>query len=368
MSAGDITALQLLGPSTGGIRVHVAALAGGLERRGLAAPVLGPAGVLGDLGNQAGDVRVPAGVSPLSLLAARHDLRPWRSGADIVHAHGLKAAWVALGGRPRRPLVMTVHNVVLDEAAGRSADFQRRLERHVLGKADRVIAPTAAIVDRIIGTVASDRLRVVAPTFPTAHPGDARATVREAWGVDDDTPVVICVARLHPQKDLETLLGAWVSVVSDHPTARLGIVGEGPSRADLEGLATKLGIERSVHFLGFRPHAVDEIAAADAMVLTSLWEAIPIVLVEAMQLGVPVVSTDVGLASDLLARADETGRTGGSVVPIGDVGGVARGLSALLEDPAEARSRGEVGRAVALELFDPDTLVGAVADVYEEVV
>ena len=50
------------------------------------------------------------------------------------------------------------------------------------------------------------------------------------------------------------------------------------------------------------------------------------------------------------------------------MGGVARGLSALLEDPAEARSRGEVGRAVALELFDPDTLVGAVADVYEEVV
>jgi hypothetical protein len=278
---------------------------------------------------------------------ARHDLRPWRSGADIVHAHGLKAGWVALGGRPRRPLVMTVHNVVLDEAAGRSADLQRRLERHVLGKADRVIAPTAAIADRIIGTVPSDRLRVVAPTFPTAHPG---------------------VARLHPQKDLETLLGAWVSVVSDHPTARLGIVGEGPSRSDLEGLATKLGIERSVHFLGFRPHAVNEIAAADAMVLTSLWEAIPIVLVEAMQLGVPVVSTDVGLAADLLARADESGRTGGSVVPIGDVGGVARGLSALLEDPAEARSRGEVGRAVALELFDPDTLVGAVADVYEEVV
>ena len=56
------------------------------------------------------------------------------------------------------------------------------------------------------------------------------------------------------------------------------------------------------------------------------------------------------------------------MVPIGDVGGVARGWSALLDDPAEARSRGEVGRAVALERYDPDTLVGAVADVYEEVV
>ncbi|MBS1837830.1 MAG: hypothetical protein JST64_09055, partial [Actinobacteria bacterium] len=71
-------ALQVLGPSTGGIRVHVATLAHHLGSIGVEAPVVGPAGVMTGLGAQAGVVEVPAGMSPLALLRARRRLQPWR--------------------------------------------------------------------------------------------------------------------------------------------------------------------------------------------------------------------------------------------------------------------------------------------------
>ncbi len=354
-------AMQLLGPSTGGIRVHVATLAAELTALGVDAPVVGPAGVLDGLGPQAGVVAVPSALSPTALLAARRELRPWRGPAQVVHAHGLKAAWVALRGRPPRPLVVTVHNVVLDESAGRAAGWQRRLERGVLARADRVIAPTGAIAAGLDGVVPRDRVRVIVPASPVPVLERSRRQVRAAIGVSDDTPLVTCVARLHPQKDLPTLLRAWASTVARVPDARLAVVGEGPERVALEAQCRVLGIDGSVDLVGFDHHAVDWIGAADVVALSSVWEAIPLVLAEAMQLGVPVVSTDVGLAAELLGD----GRAG-QVAPVGDDEGLAAGMVRFLSDPAAAEAAGAAGRELAARRFDPGELSAAVATVYEE--
>lgn len=356
-------ALQLLGPSTGGIRVHVATLAAELEAIGIDAPVVGPVAVMGDLGPQAGAVDVPSATSPGALLRARRELRPWRESSHLVHAHGLKAAWVAVGGRPRRPLVVTVHNVVLDEAAGRAAAFQRRLERAVLGRADRVIAPTRAIADGLSGVVRPDRLRVVVPASPVPVLRRSRAEVRAAVGASDDTPLVICVARLHPQKDLPTLFRAWERVVEQVPDARLVVVGEGPDRDALSAMVQRSGLDASVDLVGFDPHAVDWIGAADVTVISSVWEAIPLVLAESMLLGVPVVSTEVGLAAELLGD----GR-GGAVVALRDDVALAAELVELVSDPERAARAGEIGRELASERFEPAVLARQVADVYEELV
>ena len=356
------TAVQLLGPSTGGIRNHVTTLAAGLRRLGWSAPVLGPAGVLDGIGELDGVVAVPAGLSPTGLLAARQEVRPWRADDPVLHAHGLKAAWTLVGGRPRRPVVMTQHNVVLDQSAGRSADLQRRLEREVLKRVDRVVAPTPHLAEALAGTVPEDRIRVVVPCFPRPVPTASRSEVRHRLGLSDDTPVVVSVTRLHPQKDLTTLVTAWSGVVARVPDAQLVVVGEGPARSEVESAVAAAGLERSVQLIGSRPRAADELAAADVAVLTSVWEAIPIVLAEALLLGVPVVSTDVGMATDLMGDG-----TGGTVVPVGDAEAVADGLVSLLEDP----DRVEVGRAGqvrAEQVFDPDALVAGVASVYEELV
>jgi glycosyltransferase involved in cell wall biosynthesis len=355
-------ALQLLGPSTGGIRVHVATLAAGLEDRGVEAPVVGPAGVLHGLGPQVGVVAVPAGTSPGGLLAARRSLAPWRGPADVIHAHGLKAGWVAVRGRPDRPVVLTLHNVVLDQAVGRAAGAQRLLERAVIRRADRVIAPTDAIAAGLDGVVPRERVRVIVPVSPSPRPEIGRAEVRARLGVSDDTPLVVCVARLHPQKDLVTLLRAWAAVATDVPRARLAVIGEGPERGALEALITDLGIAGSVTLAGFGTHAVDQIAAADVLAISSVWEAIPLVLAEALQLGVPVVSTRVGMAERLLGDG-----AGGFVVDVGDAPAMAHALVALLGDPGAARTAGRNARERSRDVFGPDALVEAVLDVYREV-
>ncbi|MFZ4519227.1 MAG: glycosyltransferase [Microthrixaceae bacterium] len=353
-------AVQVLGPSTGGIRVHVACLAQHLREAGVDTPVVGPAGVLDGLGPQEGVVPVPAGMSPVALRRARAAVRRWRTPPGILHAHGLKAAWTVVGGRPRRPVVVTVHNVVLDASAGRAAGVQRRLERAVLRRADRVIAPTAAIAEGLDG-VAPDRIRIILPASPWPVARRSRAEVRAGWGVGDHTPVVVSTARLHPQKDPATLAAAWARVATARPDARLVVVGEGPARGDLEADLARQGLEDSVILHGFSAHAVDELAAADLSWITSRWEAVPLVLAESLALGVPVVSTAVGLAPELLGDG-----AAGAVVPVGDASGLAGATVGLLEDPDRRRAAGVRAHGLAAERFDPARQSDAVLDVYRE--
>ncbi len=359
----EMTALQLLGPSTGGIRVHVATLAAGLEDLGVRAPVVGPRGVLDGLGPQAGEVPVPAGLSPLGWWRARTALRPWRGEADVVHTHGLKAAWTALGGRPRRPIVCTVHNVVLDESAGRLTRIQRPLERQVLQRVDRVVALTTSMAEELGAFVPAERLRVALPASRPPEPSRPAGEVRRELGVAPDAPLVVCAARLHPQKDLPTLLRAWRLVSRERPDAQLRIVGDGPLRAELEAEVARLGIGGTAALVGHVPRAVDHLAAADVAVMTSIWEGASIVLAECTQLGVPVVSTPTGMAADLL-----DGERGGVLVPVGDHEAVAAALADLLGDPERARRLGERGREHARRVFEPRRAIGAVADIYREVV
>ncbi len=353
--------VQLLGPSAGGIRVHVATLAAGLRDRGVESPVLGPAAVMNGIGPQAGVVRVPDGVNPLGLLQARRDLAPWRRDAQIVHAHGLKAAWTAVRGSPRRPVAVTVHNMVLTEAAGAMAPLQRLLQRRVLARADRVIVLTSSMQRELAGFVAPERIRVALPAAPAPEVLEDRSTVRSRLGVGANVPLVVCVARLHPQKDLPTLLLAWQVVHARAPDAVLVIVGDGPQRRELEDLRVHLGLESSVKLAGRRPHAVDEIAAADVVVMTSIWEGAALVLAETTQLGIPMVSTPTGLAPDLL-----DGEVGGTIVSFGDHDGVADALCNMLDDPGAAAEMGRRGRERARALFDPSRAIEEIMDVYRE--
>jgi glycosyltransferase involved in cell wall biosynthesis len=354
------TALQVLGPSTGGIRVHVAELSSRLRRQGWDAPVIGPRSVLGALGEQAGVVPVPAGASPLGLASARRALSPWRAPADVIHAHGLKAGWVCVGGRPRRPVVLTQHNVVLDGPPGFRVRAERLAERAVLRRVDRLVVPTEAMALMLDGIIPSDRVRVVLPASPVASAHRSRVRVRGELGVPDDAPLAVCVARLHPQKDLVTLLDAWRDVHAMVPGAVLAVVGEGPQRGELERLASDRSLGGTVRLSGASPHAVDELAAADLAVISSRWEAVPLVLVEALQLGVPVVSTDVGLAGEVLPS--------GCVVPVGDAVALGAATASRLDDLPSALREVAPAVAVARARFDPAAGASAVADVYRELV
>jgi glycosyltransferase involved in cell wall biosynthesis len=277
---------------------------------------------------------------------------------DIVHAHGLKAGWVAALTPGRAPLVVTVHNLVLDEAAGRSAPLLRLLEGALPGRADALIAVSVGIAERFGDAGA----RMIPPAGPPPVPSRDRATVRAAHGIPAGAPLVVAVARLHPQKDLITLIDSAVLLRALVPDVRVLIVGEGPLEGALRAHIERRGVSDAVTLAGPSANAADEIAAADVVAITSIWESGPLVAAEALELARPVVSTPVGFVPELI----EDGRTG-RLVPTGDPVALASALADVLGDPVTAAVMGSAGRERARELLGARALVVAVAAVYDEV-
>lgn len=342
--------LQVLGPSTGGIRRHVDALRTFLPAYGIESTVAGPAGVLDPLDHV---VEVPTGLDPVSAFRARASVARAVDGHDLVHAHGLKAGWLASTVRERPPLVLSVHNLVLDEAAGRAAPLLRRLESALPGRADRTIAISREVAARFGGGPGSDRIVVIPPAGPVPSPSLEPAAVRRRLGIADDDDLVVTPARLHPQKDLRMLLDAAAIVRRERPRLRWFVFGDGPSRGELEAEITARSLTDVVTLAGRRPSVDDEIAAADVVAVTSRWESGPLVVLEALALRRPVVSTSVGLVPEVVAAPH------GRVVAVGDAVAFAEAVVDVLA------SRGRTAPEPNADLA-PERLVGRVADVYRE--
>lgn len=348
--------LQLLGPSAGGIRRHVAALTAELRRRGRPIDVAGPPGVMEGLIPLDHVVTVPARARPLTAVRAARAVRAIGEGR-ILHAHGLKAGAVALAGRRGRPVVVTIHNLVLDEVAGASAWWQRHLEQEVVIRADQVIA----VSDEMAGRLARADIAVIPPVAPAPVVERGRDEVRRALGVSDEDPLVVCVARLHPQKDLPTLVAGVPALLERMPRAQVRIVGDGPERSRLADAIVRAGVAHSVALAGPSPNGADEMAAADVVVLSSLWEGNPVVIGEAMRLGRPVVATDVGAVS-MLIRDGVTGRLVPPRAP--DLLGCA--IADVLLDPTQTARLVEAATHEVEERLGTDVLVDAVERVYDE--
>ena len=119
----------------------------------------------------------------------------------------------------------------------------------------------------------------------------AQEPVEHLWFTKKDQPIVISVGRLTPQKDFPTLIHAFALLLKE-TQARLMIIGEGPERERLGKLISELGIEKSVDLLGFQNNPHKFVARADLFAMSSIFEGLPTVLLEAMTLRVPIVSTD----------------------------------------------------------------------------
>jgi glycosyltransferase involved in cell wall biosynthesis len=354
--------LQLLGPSTGGIRRVVAALATELEERGWGVVTAGPPGVLEGLARQDAVVPVPGGFDPRSVLAARRALEPVMRQVDIVHAHGLKPGWLAVSVRHRPPVVVSVHNLVLDEATGAAAPVLRLLEGLLPSRADRTIALSDGVAARFDGRSGAHRVRVVPPAAEAPVPRRSAEEVRAELGIRPEERLLVAAARLHPQKDLPTLVSAVDLLRRRTEGVRLVVFGEGPEEANLRRLITDLDLTGIVTLAGTRPSVADELAAADAVVVSSTWESGPLVVFEALQLGRPVVTTPVGAAPEVVLDG-ETGR----IVPVGDTSALARILGEVLADPEGAARMGTAGRRLVAERHGPGAMAAATEAVYREV-
>ncbi len=286
---------------------------------------------------------------------------------DIVHTHSSKAGLVGrlaarVAGVP--VVVHTVHGWSFHEGMSLAArafavTFERLAARWTwplvvvtevdaeIGLASRIGQPDQYAVVR--SAIDVERLR---------RSAGSRASARSALGIPQDMPVVGTVTRLCTQKDPEMLLRAARLAVELQPDVRFVVIGDGPLRPRVEQLLDDLDLRGHVTLLGRRSDVETLLPGFDAFVLSSRWEGLPRVVVEAMAVGVPVVSTDVGGIAEVV----EDG-VSGLLVPAGDHIAMANALLRVLGEPGlGGRLARDAGGRVAE--FDIGEMAARLDDLY----
>jgi glycosyltransferase involved in cell wall biosynthesis len=280
----------------------------------------------------------------------------------ILHAHlvwalrctrGLLAARIA-----RVPAVVATQQLFVAP----ESRPPRRKHRVVSRLVDRYMAVSAAMAAEMRPLIAGKgRLSVVRNAIEPDRflaDGAARAAVRASLTGAVDRPILLTLARLDFQKGLDHLIETAALL----PEPIFAVAGDGPERERLEALARDRGVAERVRFLGRREDVAELLGACDVYVLPSLFEGLPVSVLEAMAAGRPVAATRIG-GTDEAVVDGVTGR----LVPPGDPPALAAALAAMLRDPEGLCSMGAAGRARVVERFSATTMGANVGRVYDEV-
>lgn len=202
--------------------------------------------------------------------------------------------------------------------------------------------------------VGMDKIKVI---YNPIRIGEIRSLAKDAtiydWLDSNQTATIVAIGRLERVKDFETLIRAF-KIVRDQKQAKLVILGEGSLRPQLTSLAGELAIAEDVYLPGFVENPYAYLGRANVVVLSSKWEGLPNVLLEALALDIPIVSTDCQTGPREILR---DGRDG-TLVPVGDADGLARGIIDTLTDTSRRANDPEsVGR------FEFDSVVQQYIDV-----
>lgn len=353
-----------------GVGEQVLQLAAGLTALGHEVEILGRKSADRD-GAPGPKILFPLTIVPATLRALRR-FRP-----DVVQVHesdGALAASAVLWarGKEARPLLAALLQVSYVEekkavrplmAAGREigrpgavekrfrlfkAPIQIFFGRWTARRADLVLAPSAATAAELARDYGARRVEVL----PNATGGLAPSGPLER-SLEDGEGYSLFVGRLRIRKGVEVLFEAFRAL----PEARLLIAGDGEHRAALVAKAGELGLSASgaVSFLGrsSAPRVAGLLSGAAALVVPSTYEGMPLVVLEAMAAGVPVVASRVSGIPEVVVDGET-----GWLVPAEDPAALAAALAAVRADPAEAKRRGEAGRRRVAERYRPEVVAG----------
>jgi glycosyltransferase involved in cell wall biosynthesis len=311
-----------------------------------------------------------AGVRFVGLEHVRRSINPWRDVAgfvelvgllrrerpDILHANSSKAGILGrlaalAAGVPIR--IFTVHGWAFAAHSGLASSAYRWADRlaRLLTTVTICVSENERAEGLRAGTCSAERTVVIRNAVRLDRPPRARD--------DRARPLLVAVGRLKAPKDFVTLVRA-LGLLRPGSFDAL-IVGEGPDRPMLEDEVRRLGLEDRVRFAGERHDVPDLLAAADAFVLSSFSEGLPVSVLEAMAAKLPVVASRVGGMPEVVLD----GVTGLLVEP-GDPEKLAAALDRIVADRDLRRSLGIAGRSFAESHFDPDSFSHAHVDLYAE--
>jgi glycosyltransferase involved in cell wall biosynthesis len=284
---------------------------------------------------------------------------------DVVHTHTAKAGVLGrLAARARR-VPMVVHTIHAFPVNDRMSRLERWLllavERLAAGCADRIIAvcQTNAEEALALGIAEAGQLRVVASGVPVAAiRAGVGARVRAEIGIPADAPVVGTVTRFMEQKAPLDFVAAGHRVVAANQDAHVLVVGDGPTRAQVE---TAVGGQPRIHLLGYRADVPDLLAAMDVVAFSSLWEGLGRALTEAVLAARPVVATGVNGVPDLVVEG-----VTGHLVPPGRPDVLAARVLELLARPDRGAALGAAGSERVAGRFDVGEMLAGLDAVYQE--
>ncbi|MFH0826055.1 MAG: glycosyltransferase [Pseudomonadota bacterium] len=341
--------IALFGPSIvgGGVERVMANLCRGLSEEGFAVDLV-VLTVKGPYRDQ-----VPSGVRLVSLMAGRaigaflplvRYLRKERPSVLISHMNytnviAICAATSACTGVKVGIVEHGPLSKYITGSFGFRASLIPLLARWTYPRADRILAVSQGVADELHTILGVKAVVVHNPAVLPDLAERAAEPIDHPWFAPGMPPVVISAGRLSAQKDYPTLLRAFRFLIQQRE-ARLVVLGEGEDRADLLRMTHELGIERCVSFPGFVSNPPAYFARSAVFVLSSLWEGQPMVLLEAMGCGTPVVATDCDYGPSEILEGGKLGK----LVRVGDWEGLAQAMDDILHAPPDT---GMLKRAAA---------------------
>lgn len=306
----------------------------------------------------------------LAAIVARHRI-------EVIQTHLLRALdflVLTLRAEPGvRRVYWTFHNARLDLRPDQLPTHpwllgpKRLMYRLLYGVAGRSVDGFIAVSEDVAAAVLTNfraprrRVFTIPNGVDTERYGQTidRGSVRQRVEIPVDARVLIVVAKLMEQKGHAFLLRALPSLLERFADLHVLLVGDGPLRAALAETIAGLHGGQRVHLAGNRRDVSDLLAASDLFVLPSLWEGLPMALLEAMATGLPVVATRVSGSAQAVVDGES-----GLLVPAADVERLSKAIGTLLDDPAQARRMGRAARERVERSYSARTQAARHAELY----
>ncbi|MBQ3351138.1 MAG: glycosyltransferase [Thermoguttaceae bacterium] len=290
---------------------------------------------------------------------------------DIVHAHQCTPYFYSSLARWRKKnpkILLTEHGRFYPDVVS----WKRRLVNRFLYRRDDILTAVGQRVKEALQKkegYPGKRIQViyngidpdVYDNHRSANENDTRESVRREFNIPDNVFTIIQVARLDPIKDYKTSLRTFEALRQTVPNIRLIIVGDGPERSAIEQGINRHNLQDGVIMTGARSDVSRLLKGADAFMLTSLSEGIPVTFLEAMAARLPIVTTDAGGCKEVVVN----GQTG-FVAPVGNPMSLAKALHLLATEPKLSARLGEAGRERLLEMFTQRQMHDAYGKLYEQ--
>jgi glycosyltransferase involved in cell wall biosynthesis len=349
----------------GGLESVVAALAGGMASRGHRVRILAllePQARCGAFdaviaeGVELTEIRLPARSYRAELGRLVTELSGFPGG--IAHSHGYHADLVGLRAARRsgQPIVSTAHGFAGGDLKNRVYEW---LDIRALRRFDGVVAVSRPLWQRLTRAgVLRDSLHLIANAYSPKHSGYSRLEARQRLGIPSDALAAGWVGRLSAEKGPDV----FVEALAGAPKWTGSFIGGGPLQRALQASAHRLGIDARIRWHGVIPDAARLLAAFDALVLSSRTEGSPMVLLEGMAAGVPLVVTAVGGVPDIVTSEEAILR------PPENPQELARALQHVHEAYGAAQQRVASARARLESAYSADRWLDRYESIYRKLV